>query len=244
VHPYETIEDTLIQEVLHEAAKYRLGLTLTVEHLNQWLTFHTRAVAFVEGMLVVHMPLGVEGVKANEFLPRRDCMVNFKVRNYRYFFNATLSEAARWPTEGGKEIDIIAIVVPQSIERLDRRAVVRVDVPSNMPIRACVWSSPDRQPAWTGNVTNFSAGGFQLRTSRTAMDFFEPGDTLLVNVWLSPDAEPLQLEAYYRHGTRDGQMTLLGLEFSPLYRTSQGRQVYQQILNKVDEIRQVTLQTA
>lgn len=234
------IEGPHVIEAVSEAAEYRIGLTITVEHLNQWLSFRSRMISFVDGMLLLEMPLGIEGIRPVEFLPSRDCTINFKLKNYRYFFNAKLSEAGRWPTDDGKEIDILGIGVPNRIERLERRAFARIDVPSHECIRACIWATPTRQPAWSGSVTNLSAGGFQLRTNRTALDYFEVGDTVSADIWLSPESEPLSLDAYFRHGTPDGQMALLGMEFSSIYNRPEGREIYQKILDRLDTIAQAT----
>lgn len=226
-----------VDNVLAAAIRQRLALTVTIEHQNQWMSFRSRIVTLVEGLLLFEVPSTGPGLEVGEVLLGRTCMLSFRFQSFRYFFNALLGEGGKWPLQDGSEIPVLSVALPRRLDRLERRAFERIDVPSRQMVRATVWSCPSRRPAWSGKVTNLSAGGLQMRTSRTATDFFEPGDNLNVLIWFASDDEPVPVEAYYRHGTCDGEMALLGLEFASFYSTPEGRQVYETLLAKIDEYR-------
>ena len=86
---------------------------------------------------------------------------------------------------------MLVICRPSRMQRLQRRAYIRAEVPPNRIVRASFWlggrtaeptgGSPTT-PVWSGRVVNLSAGGFQLHTDAAAASDVEIGDAVGVRV--------------------------------------------------------------
>jgi c-di-GMP-binding flagellar brake protein YcgR len=162
-----------------------------------------------------------------------ECGASFRLNSHRYFFDAKPIGPAPWTTEDGKKIEALRVPLPGEMERVERRAFDRVEIPSARMVRATMWSGWRQKPVWSGSVTNISSGGMQIRTARTAMNFFEPGDMVNIAISFGSDSAPVAVEAYFRHGTLDGTMCLAGIEFVMQNLSVAGRQAMTVIFQRL-----------
>lgn len=237
-----TIADNSVEQrsvALGEAlAARRVYVTMTVQHQNRWISFRSRTVAARDGLVVVEVPPPSESIRPEQVLPEQECGINFRLNSYRYFCSAVVSGPADWPCDDGRQIRVMAFQIPAQVEKVERRAFERLDVPSGQIVRACVWVGSSRKPFWYGSVLNVSMGGFQMRATLAALNFFEPGDVASASLSFGAEGEPVLVQAHFRHGDRDATMSLLGFEFASLNMTPQGQEAMRIILAKLDEFRQ------
>lgn len=221
--------------ILKGAAKLGCSIAVSAQFQNRWLSFHSQVLDVSQDILYVLVPVSADEVKAEEVLVGKESGVSLRMRNYRYFFNTTFLGPYPWTAPDGKEHLALTTSIPPELERLERRAADRVDVPSNRSVRASIWASVRRQPIWAGSVMNLSMGGFQLHTTGSSLAFFEPGDLVTASLSFGTGAEPIEVETHFRHGVPDGSMALLGLEFTVLNTTPQGRAFFEMLMAKIAE---------
>ena len=231
----ESITGQQAAAVVQMAADRHAFITATAMYQNFWLSFKSKMLACTNGLLWLEIPPASEGVQAKAFLPEKECGLNFRLNSYRYFFTGTLTGPGKFTLSSGQEIDAFSSQLPQRLDRLERRAFQRVDVPEGRMARASVWVGPNHRPIWLGKLMNISMGGFQMRTSVTALNFFETGDVVNVSLSFGSNELPLTVEAHYRHGTVDGSMCLLGFEFTSLNFTPESKFAFETLAMKVKE---------
>jgi len=175
------------------------------------------------------MPSQCEDAKPEEVLTKEECLVSFRLGSYRYFFDSKPIGPSEWVMKDGKKIVALKIALPVLMERVERRAYERVDIPTEKRIRATIWAGKVQKPIWSGSVVNMSSGGLQMRTVKTALNFFEPGDVVNVAISFKPELEPVTVEGHFRHGTLDGNMCLAGLELASHNLSPQGQEALEVI---------------
>jgi len=91
---------------------------------------------------------------------------------------------------------------------------------------------------WSGRVTDISLGGFQMRTHKSGMDFYEAGDLVGACLKFDEDASLLLLDAQFRHGQADGAMALLGFRFLGLEKDPDSADALEAIIRKIRQSEQ------
>ena len=139
----------------------------------------------------------------------------------------------------------VILELPDSIERVQRRADARIQVPKSLNVKVLFWHMGHMDDSvvappenyWQGSLTNISAGGLQI-----AIDL-EQGSNFrihqLVGLQFTPMSyeKPILLEAQVKHLVENADKTLLfvGVEFIGLEASNQGRQKLRRILEIVKE---------
>jgi len=234
-----------IDELLAEAVSRTVPLTVTVGKEGSWTILRSRALAMRDDHLLVEMPVAEPQDAPHEFVPAERIGVNFKLKHHKHIFAATVAGQDRLRLEDGTELTVLALVLPTRMQRVQRRAFIRADVPPGRIVRASFWlggresepSGPSAEnPVWAGSVTNISAGGFQISTEAHAADGLDDGDTVGVRIVFGTDGETIYADAQYRHAESDDQgRALLGFQFLGLTETPEGRNAMQIISAKVAE---------
>lgn len=232
---FHLIQGDEVQPVFEAACQRRTKITMTVRYQNRWLSYNSRMLGVSGGKLTMDTPVSLEEVPYDQVLLAADVGLNFRLNSHRYFFSGKI---ARQDSSGTDSAAVLLVDVPDKLDRQDRRVLERVDVPAGVTARAAIWVSAERNPVWVGSVLNISVGGFQMKTSGSALNFFEPGDRVAVEMNFGPD-ESVTTEAHFRYGAKDGNMSLLGMEFTSLNldTTPDAQANYQRIMRKLEEYR-------
>jgi c-di-GMP-binding flagellar brake protein YcgR len=237
-----------INELLSLAVEKMTPVIITVRSDTSWAILHSRALAIEDQHLLLEMPLNDATAPPHEFVPAERLGINFKLRHHKHIFAATVAGQQQLLLAGEK-VPALAVVMPTRMQRLQRRAFLRADVPPNRIVRASFWlggcevepdgGSPDL-PVWSGTVTNISAGGFQLSTDQPAADGMESGDIVGVRMVFGAGDETIYADAQYRHAGFEGGKALIGFQFIGLTETPKGRAVMQMISSKVIEFQKIS----
>jgi c-di-GMP-binding flagellar brake protein YcgR len=148
--------------------------------------------------------------------------------------------------DDGTSVQALDLCCPTKMQRAQRRAYLRVDIPDNRIVRVSFWhggsgAEPDAgqpdKPIWTGRVRNLSAGGVQVAVEPAVAEQLESGDFLGVHISFGAGDGAVQADAQFRHTEiADGQ-ALLGLQFVGLEQTQRGQQTLLSISRRVAEYR-------
>jgi c-di-GMP-binding flagellar brake protein YcgR len=232
----QELSNEQIDQVVAAAVDRRVPVVLTVQRGRTWRTTSARALALRD----VHLLLELVGEGANrQFIPAEKVGVSFKIKHHKHIFTATAVAVER--AQGG---DVLVVCRPSRMQRLQRRAYARAEVPPNRIVRASFWlggcsaeptgASPTT-PVWSGRVINLSAGGFQLHTDAAAAGDVESGDAVGVRIVFGMGEQTVYSDAEVRHAELTGTRAVVGFRFLGLDQTHEGREALQLIASKVSE---------
>lgn len=137
----------------------------------------------------------------------------------------------------------VVLELPDSIERVQRRADARVQVPKSIKVKVLFWhlghmddsmvAPPENY--WQGELTNISGGGLQIGIDLEQGSNFRVNQ--LVGLQFTPMSyeKPILLEAKVKHLVQNADNTqlLVGVEFIGLEASNEGRQKLRRVLEIV-----------
>lgn len=241
-----------IDEVIHAAAEREIPAIITISREGSWANLHSRILAIRDSHLLLELPAFYPGEIPHEFVPAERIGISFKLKHHKHILAARLVAQERVVTDDGTEVPVLATVLPSRMQRLQRRAFLRVHVPANRIVRASFWlggcsmepagTSPDR-PVWSGQVVNLSAGGFQLSADPVSVEGLETGETVGVRLVFGTDGETIYSDAQFRHMEIERGRAMLGFQFIGLTETPEGRVALQMLSAKVGEFQRIAERT-
>ncbi|MBT3199824.1 MAG: hypothetical protein HN350_07900 [Phycisphaerales bacterium] len=234
-----------ITEVLQSAIQRQVPVTVTLKRDGAWISCHTRLVA-LQGVHVLLGELQVhDGDEVPEIHPADKIGMSFKLKHYKHIFTVTAVGNETVQGSEGVSYQGLSVCFPTSMHKLQRRAFIRADVPTGRVVRASFWlggrdnepTHPDlEQHVWSGQLTNISAGGFQLVAGDDVLGgSLEVGDTLGVRLAFEAGSESVYADAQFRRLDHADDRVLLGFQFIGLAQDRKGRQGLQYISGKVAE---------
>ena len=248
----EELDVNRINDVIATAAEKRTPATLTVSRGCHWLNLRSRVVALKDPHLWMELPVGPDGTQY-EFAPAEKVGVSFKLRHHKHIFYATVQHMEQMPLDAGGTVPVLSVCCPSKMQRLQRRAYSRVDVPAGKIVRASFWlggrqQEPSgtslEQPVWNGPVMNLSAGGFLMRVDSDVADAVDEGDTVGVRLSFGPGQETVYSDAQFRHADVEGDEAMMGFQFVGLSETSAGKETLSLIATKLKQFEQMAAKTA
>ncbi len=240
----QNLTNQQIDEVLYAAAERQVPATISVREPAGWVSYHTRLLAIRQGHILLESPSSEAGEQPREFRPADRIGVSFKLKHHKHVFSGTVAETSQEKLDDGSVRGVLSVCSPTRMQRMQRRAFNRSDVPGNRIVRASFWlggrenepagTTPD-QPVWSGRVVNISAGGFQLTSEHSLGDAVSPGDTVGVRISFGIGDETVYADALFRHCVEEGGKFHLGFQFVGLGLTPQGREALQVIGTKANQ---------
>jgi c-di-GMP-binding flagellar brake protein YcgR len=235
-----------IGQVMLVAAERSVPMAVTVRQGDRWENLQSRAVGLRDDCLLLEMPMGPQG-NLHEFRAGESVGASLKLKHHKYLF---LSEVADSAAADGRGDDgpLLVLGRPTRMQRLQRRAYIRANVPDGSVARSAFWlggrmsepagTSPDR-PVWNGRVINLSAGGFSVRSAEESARVLETGYLMGVRLVFGVGQEAVYADACLRHIEPDEGGVILGFQFIALEHSEEGRQALRSISRKVGEFQAV-----
>ena len=162
----------------------------------------------------------------------------FKLRHHKHIFSAGVRALGQFGLAGQPVVQALQVPLPERMQRIQRRAYFRADVPRNRSVLATFWEGPEgpegSSPAgsgpsagvlgWEGWVENISAGGFQVRLASPLLPDVEIGDVVRVRIELGQEFPLVQAQAQLRHQVSEQPgVVSQGFQFIGLNDSEQGR---------------------
>jgi len=235
------LDNRQIDEAILAASQRQVPVTITVRKDGGWANLRSRLLATRDGHLWLAIPTGDDGTGWHEFHPADKAGVSFKLRHHKHIFTGTVACVDEADLPDGSRERVLQVCSPTRMQRLQRRAFQRVDVPPNRIVRVSLWiggrqSEPvgggAEQPIWTGRVLNLSAGGFQAICDDEAAAALDVGETVGVRLRFGAEEAVVYADAQYRHHQPGSEGSCLGFQFVGLGQTPEGRQALQAITLK------------
>jgi c-di-GMP-binding flagellar brake protein YcgR len=218
-----------LEESLDQAIARQTPATLTGHIGANWINLHAQLIRRGAGALWLTEAMYDDG-QAAVIPPGTPLGVSFKLRHYKHVFTTTL-EAACTVQIGGQEVRTLRLAAPARMQRIQRRAFLRADVPRSRSVLATFWegglnAQAANGVAWEGWVSNISAGGFQVRLPTHTVPPLEAGDIVGVQLNLGQEYPNLRADTQFRHQLNDERgVTLLSFQFVGLSDTAAGQEV-------------------
>jgi c-di-GMP-binding flagellar brake protein YcgR len=230
-----------IAQVILSAAQRSLPLTITVRDGEHWANYPSRLVGVKDHCLLVERPSG-DQVAAGAFSAGQSIGVSLKLKHHKYLFLANVACEPAPALVQGDDAPLLLLGLPTRMQRLQRRAYIRAEVPGGCVARAAFWvgghkdepAGPDR-PVWSGRVINLSAGGFSVRTGEKSVRFLEVGDLVGTRLVFGIGQEAVYADACVRHFSLSDEGTVVGFQFLGLEYSDEGKTALQALSLKVNE---------
>ncbi len=248
----QSLQVDQIAAILAEARQRHVPATVTVRVEEKWLSLHSRLVELRDRHVWLEMPTSDDG-RPHEFAAAQKIGLSFKLKHHKYICSVTVAGVDQLCLDEGGTAPVLSVCYPSKLQRLQRRAFQRADVPANRIVRVSFWlggreaepsgASPAR-PVWFGRVTNISAGGLQVSTSPEAVEAMETG--YLVGLRLAFGAgrdENIYADAQFRYAEPSQDGMLAGFQFIGLGQTHDGHNALQVISAKVAEFQRASEQS-
>lgn len=244
----EELDPRQIEKSLAEAVSRQVPVSLTCKSGSIWLALRTRILARDTGGLVLAWPTDEQGGRPD--LPRSVPLgLSFKIKHHKHLFNGLVEGADQRPDEEGRPVEVLRVPAPLRMQRVQRRAYQRVDVPRSRSVLATFWegglvgadAAQQRTGfSWEGWLTDLSAGGFQVRLVGKTAPQLEGGDAVGVRIDLGQEFKPILADAQFRHQVNDRRgVVLLGFQFVGLNQSPAGRETLARIGRVVCEFQRL-----
>lgn len=238
-----------IREVISEAANRRVPAAMTFRDAGRWIQLQSRIIATDVERILLEIPTDGDGTPY-EFSPADRVGAAFKLKHHKYICMVTVAGPQTLALDDGSGIQVLAICWPNQMQRIQRRAFFRAQVPGSCLVRVSFWlggreAEPDgttpERPVFTGRVTNISAGGFELRTADSLPPIIEGGYLVGVRISFGPGGDGLFADARIRHIVPEDDQSVVGLQFVGLEQTDEGRDAIRLIGTKSSEFQRLGL---
>lgn len=248
----QNVEIDQITTVLSEAQRRHVPATVTIRPDKRWLNLHSRIAELRDRHVWLTMPTSEDGTP-HEFTTAQKVGLSFKLKHHKYLCSVTVAGIEQVSLSEGDTTPVLSVCHPARMQRLQRRAFQRADVPANRIVRASFWlggreaepsgTSPDR-PVWFGSVTNLSAGGLQINTSGEAVEALETGYIVGLRLAFGTGRdENVYTDAQFRYAEASQDGMLAGFQFVGMGQTPEGHRALQVISAKVAEFQRASEQS-
>jgi len=167
----------------------------------------------------------------------------------KYIFEATVLGFE--PSVNQRSGGTIVLNKPYSMERMQRRAYSRIDVPDNMKVDVLFWhrgytdgkAEVPLEHYWQGRLMDLSAGGLQIEVDRISIDNFRTGQVVGLQFTPMPYDKPIVLEALVRRivESPNPRCIVVGVEFLGLESEGAGRQKLHRIIDTINKYESANL---
>ena len=242
---FQELRELQIDEAIRTAVDKGIPVTVTVQSEGEgsWINLHSRLIARQDQQLLIEPPTAEQGEPARELSPSDHIGVSFKLKHHKHIFNTVvLGKGWRGGEAGSSEA--LAISAPTRMQRLQRRAFQRVDVPPGKIVRGSFWLGGRRAepkgadpgcPIWAGGVTNISAGGVQMQVDPQVTHVLEVGDVVGLRIVFGAGEAAVYADAQFRHYDDFGDRAVIGFQFVGLAETSEGQHALRIIMDRVQQ---------
>jgi len=239
----QRLRKSQIAECLAEAVARQTPVTLTCRQDGRWHTLRTQILSKDERGLWVAFPQP-RTAPMPQLRVGMEIGLSFKLKHHKHIFNTVVEAMGQFGLPDGQQVQALRTSAPQRMQRVQRRAYQRVQVPRNRSVLATFWHGglavveAGRQPplTWEGWLTNISAGGFQVRLVTHGAPELEVGDLVGVRIDLGEDYAPIVCDAQFRQQVVDERgVRLQGFQFVGLNESRRGQNILRRIGRAVIE---------
>lgn len=225
------------RKLLTEMAQKKAFLTVTNREENIWRVYKSHFLSVRGNQLVLAQPVPDTADCHLEPAVGQEVAISFKKGYNKFLFLTRVVKADHFEIEPGHRVPVVNIYAPDHIEKIQRRAYNRAEVPADLSVDVTFWPSTQSKSKkkYTGQLVNLSAGGGAVQMPAGNVPDLSESEQVTLKFKPLPDQKPIQLEARYRHTTSSGDETssLLGFQFIGLEVSEEGRKILRRLSRTV-----------
>lgn len=219
--------------LLEEAAGKHLPLIITNKQDTSWQVYHSTFYALKMHRIIVSLPVPDVSTCQMEPAAGQEIGVSFKKGYNKFLFVTRMVAQEPYEIEPGVVAPSVTLLVPEQIEKVQRRAYNRTKAPAGERIPVSFWrtGTPDQGVVWEGTLSDLSAGGIGIRMPKNLISDLVPGEQFHLQFVPLAGFEPLQVNGCFRHAAElpEKGEVMLGFKLVGLEMEEGGRQTLRQI---------------
>jgi len=134
----QNVEIDQITTILSEAQRRHVPAIVTIRPDERWLNLRSRVAELRDRHVWMAMPTSEDGTP-HEFTPAQKVGLSFKLKHHKYLCSVTVAGIEQASLSEGGTTPVLSVCHPARMQRLQRRAFQRADVPANRIVRASFW---------------------------------------------------------------------------------------------------------
>ena len=195
----EGLDEAQLEATIRDAAERATPLIVTVSTEEGWLNYSSQIVSLRGGEVLVRPPTCDRRQAGAAFTLGQDVHLTFKLDNHKYTCTSAVMRWAHLPQGQDPKAPLLALSLPATMQRIQRRTVPRLDLAEDQLAWACFWLgdkdeepcilAPER-PIWLGRLLNFGIQGVRVLADRNSAEVFESGDHVGLRFSFAPGEQP------------------------------------------------------
>ncbi len=223
------------KELIETAVGKRLPLTITTRQDKNWQVYKSNFIAIQSNRLYLAHPTPDMNDCHTEMATGQEIAVSFKKGYYKNLFVTRSISQDRFEIDSGVFMPVIVVMFPEQIERIQRRAYNRAEVPSNEIVDVTFERLEDDhivdRKQWHGHLVDLSAGGLGVKINKDAAVDLNEGDQFKLTFVPMSGQDPIEINSRFRHATNtdDPNEAMLGFQIIGQEMDEIGRNVLRRI---------------
>jgi len=133
----------------------------------------------------------------------QELAITFKLGYYKNLFVTRTIAQERHEIDPGIFMPVVTVLVPDQLEKIQRRAYNRAQVPDHetVPVtfQRIQTPSSESQEQWQGRLTDLSAGGLGIKMDRSQIDPLRVGDQFQLRFVPMANQNEITVNVRFRH---------------------------------------------
>jgi c-di-GMP-binding flagellar brake protein YcgR len=212
------------KDLLSQVTEKRIPVTITAKDEANWQVYKSSFLAVQANRVILTQPVPDTFDADTHLTDGQEVAVSFKKGYYKHLLVSRVIAHEDYELDRGVSTPVIVVLIPDKIERIQRRAYNRGMVPDGQTVTATfkrISGAPGSTPSHEGLLTDVSAGGLGMRMPEADLTDLCEGEQFTLRFVPLPDHDLIEVNVRLRHITRDPddpQCTLgfqiIGMEIS------------------------------
>jgi len=228
------------KSLLSQAADKHLPVTITTRQDRNWQVYKSNFFCLQANRLVFSHPVPDANDCHMELAPGQEVAVTFKKGYYKFLFTTRAISQEQYELDPGVFVPAIVVLLPERVEKIQRRAYNRVAVPKDLsPVKVTFarYAEDDGQPAesWEGALSDLSAGGVSVVIDASIVSHLQVDEQFELCFTPLAAQDELSLSVRFRHTTNipGSDQQVLGFQIIGLEIDEEGLGTLRQIARVV-----------
>lgn len=219
------------RQLIDDVIGRRVPLTLTNKDGDAWQVYKAYFLQRDGERLFISQPMPDSGDGGLEPAAGQVVAVSFKKGYNKCLFVTCIIRAESIRDETGQIVPVLSLRMPQQVEKVQRRAFNRADVPADLEVAVTLTPTGDGGETVEGWLSNISAGGLAVLVKEDTGRTLREDQQFKAKFTPMPGQGEIEVQVRLRHtesANRDN-LYLLGLQMMGLEMSEEGRHTVRQI---------------
>ena len=234
--------------LMSEATDEHLPVTITTKQDRNWQIYKSNFLCLQANRLVLSRPVPDANDCHMELAAGQELAVTFKKGYYKFLFTTRAISQEQYELDPGIFVPVIVVLLPERVEKIQRRAYNRVVVPRDLsPVKVifsrCAEDEGQPSESLEGVLSDISAGGVSVVIDASIVSHLQVDEQFELRFTPLAAHDKLLLNVRFRHTTNipDSDQQVLGFQIVGLEIDEEGLGTLRQIARVVSVYKRRTL---